>query len=83
MSDYVYYVQFLLHQQLKAAADYARSKGVALKGDLPIGVNRDSVETRCYPELFNLDSQAGAPPDAFSHQGQNWGFPTYHWEMRK
>ena len=77
--DYVYYVQYLLHTQLRAAADYARQKGVVLKGDLPIGVNRDSVETRQHPELFNLDSQAGAPPDAFSVQGQNWGFPTYNW----
>ena len=80
MRLFSFWVQFLLHQQLKAAADYARQKGVVLKGDLPIGVNRDSVETRCYPELFNLDSQTGAPPDAFSHQGQNWGFPTYRWE---
>jgi len=78
-TSYIYYVQFLLHTQLKSAADYAREKGVVLKGDLPIGVNRDSVETRNYPEMFNLDSQTGAPPDAFSHQGQNWGFPTYHW----
>ena len=76
---YHYYVQYLLHTQLKAAADYARSKGVVLKGDLPIGVNRDSVETSQHPELFNLDSQTGAPPDPFSQQGQNWGFPTYHW----
>ena len=83
MRLFSFWVQFLLHQQLKAAADYARQKGVVLKGDLPIGVNRDSVETRCYPELFNLDSQTGAPPDAFSHQGQNWGFPTYHWGNEK
>ena len=82
-SEYIYWVQYLLHQQLKAAADYAREKGVVLKGDLPIGVNRDSVETRNYPELFNLDSQTGAPPDAFSHEGQNWGFPTYRWEIEK
>ena len=81
-ADYVCFVQFLLHTQLKAAADYARSKGVVLKGDLPIGVNRDSVETRQYPELFNLDSQTGAPPDAFAHEGQNWGFPTYNWDAR-
>jgi 4-alpha-glucanotransferase len=77
--DYVCFVQYLLHTQLKSAADYARSRGVVLKGDLPIGVNRDSVETRQHPELFCLDSQAGAPPDAFSQQGQNWGFPTYRW----
>ena len=73
------FVQFLLHSQLKAAADYAREKGVVLKGDLPIGVRRDSVETHQHPELFHLDSQAGAPPDAFSREGQNWGFPTYQW----
>ena len=78
-ANYIYFQQYLLHSQLKAAADYAREKGVVLKGDLPIGVNRESVETRQHPELFNLDSSTGAPPDTFSQQGQNWGFPTYHW----
>ena len=77
--EFTYYVQYLLHTQLKAAADYARSKGVVLKGDLPIGVNRDSAETREHPEFFNFDSQAGAPPDTFARHGQNWGFPTYNW----
>lgn len=75
-----YFLQYLLHQQLKAAADYARSKGIVLKGDLPIGVNRESVETKEHPGLFHLDSQTGAPPDAFTMQGQNWGFPTYNWD---
>ncbi len=78
-STFSYYVQYLLHTQLKAASDYARSKGVVLKGDLPIGVNRDSVDTHDYPQFFHLDSQTGAPPDTFSQQGQNWGFPTYNW----
>ena len=77
---FTYYLQYLLHTQLKSAADYARSKGVILKGDLPIGVNRESVETKEHPELFHIDSQTGAPPDAFTSQGQNWGFPTYNWE---
>ena len=76
--DYVSFVQYLLHQQLTAAADYAREQGVVLKGDLPIGVHRDSVETRKHPELFHLDAQAGSPPDVFQH-GQNWGIPTYNW----
>ncbi len=76
--DYVCYVQYLLHSQLKAAADYAREQGVVLKGDLPIGVNRDSVPTQFHPELFHLDSQVGAPPEGYSG-GQNWGFPTYRW----
>ena len=74
------YEQFLLDCQLKEAVDYAHRKGVALKGDLPIGVSRHSVDAWQHPELFHLDSQAGAPPDAFSADGQNWGFPTYNWE---
>jgi len=79
-SSFIYYVQYQLHLQLKAASDYAREKGVAIKGDVPIGVNRDSVETATHPELFHLNSQTGAPPDNFSVNGQNWGFPTYHWQ---
>ena len=74
--------QYYLHLQLKAAADYARSKGIVLKGDIPIGVNFNSVETQTHPKLFNLDSQTGAPPDAFSPNGQNWGFPTYNWNEK-
>ena len=76
----VYYVQYHLHMQLKAAADYARSKGIFLKGDVPIGVNGDSVETATHPEFYHLDAQTGAPPDVFSQNGQNWGFPTYNWK---
>ena len=74
------YVQFLLDCQLKEAVDYAHLRGVALKGDLPIGVSRDSADAWQHPELFHMDSQAGAPPDAFAEDGQNWGFPTYNWE---
>ena len=77
----VYFIQYHLHLQLKAAADYARQQGVVLKGDVPIGVNRESVETATRPELFHLSAQTGAPPDAFSQNGQNWGFPTYNWKV--
>lgn len=76
----VKFLQYQLHLQLKEAADYARSRGVVLMGDLPIGVNQDSVETYIHPEYFHLDTQTGAPPDAFSPKGQNWGFPTYNWD---
>ena len=74
------FVQYLLDQQLKDAVRYAHLHGVAIKGDLPIGVSRSSVDAWQHPELFHMDSQAGAPPDAFSADGQNWGFPTYNWE---
>ena len=74
------YIQFLLDKQLKEAVEYAHVHGVALKGDLPIGVSRNSVDAWQHPHLFHMDSQAGAPPDAFAEDGQNWGFPTYNWE---
>ena len=77
---FYYFVQFILSSQMKAAHDYARSKHVILKGDIPIGVNRYSCDVWMEPKYFNLNSQAGAPPDDFSVNGQNWGFPTYNWD---
>ena len=74
------FVQYHLHTQLSEVCAYARSRGVVLKGDLPIGVSRTSADAWIHPRLFHMDSQAGAPPDAFSASGQNWGFPTYDWE---
>ncbi len=73
------FVQYLLHRQLLNARRAARAARIILKGDLPIGVSRDSVDTWSYPALFHLDGTAGAPPDAFARDGQNWGFPTYDW----
>jgi len=61
------------------ASDYARSKGVVLKGDIPIGIYRNSLDAWLHPHLFHMDRQAGAPPDDFSAKGQNWRFPTYNW----
>ena len=75
-----YFVQFNLDQQMRAAHAFARSKRVILKGDIPIGISRDGVEAWVEPKYFNLNGQAGAPPDAFSANGQNWGFPTYDWD---
>jgi 4-alpha-glucanotransferase len=78
-----YFVQFHLHTQLQDAANYAHSKGVVLKGDIPIGVARNGADAWQHRELFNLHMQAGAPPDAFTAKGQNWGFPTYNWQRMK
>ncbi len=78
--DFWCFVQYHLDLQLSEVCRYAHSKGVIFKGDLPIGISRTSVDAWLYPELFHMDSQAGAPPDAFSADGQNWGFPTYNWE---
>ena len=77
---YNYFVQYHLSRQLRDVRDYAHAHGVVLKGDIPIGISRTSVDAWVYPSLFNMDSSAGAPPDDFSVMGQNWGFPTYNWE---
>lgn len=79
-----FFVQYHLHKQLTEAVEYVHSKGIALKGDVPIGVNRHSADVWEHPELFDCNGSAGAPPDYFSKTGQIWGFPIYNWqEMSK
>jgi 4-alpha-glucanotransferase len=75
-----YFIQYHLHLQMLDVAEYARKNGVILKGDIPIGIYRNSVDAWMEPNLYNMDKQAGAPPDDYAISGQNWGFPTYNWE---
>ncbi len=75
-----FFIQYHAHLQLLAAANYARENGIVLKGDIPIGIYRFSVDAWTEPKLYNMNAQAGAPPDDFAVLGQNWGFPTYNWE---
>ncbi|MDR3252969.1 MAG: 4-alpha-glucanotransferase [Tannerella sp.] len=78
---YIFFVQYTLHKQFREVSDYARRRRIILKGDIPIGVNRDSVEAWTEPDCFNMQGQSGAPPDDFSDTGQNWSFPTYNWDV--
>jgi len=78
--DFWFFVQYHLDRQMSEAHAYARAHRVILKGDIPIGISRDGVEAWVEPRYFNLNGQAGAPPDPFSADGQNWGFPTYNWD---
>lgn len=78
---FYYFIQYELHLQLLKACDYGRKNGVIVKGDIPIGISRTSVEAWIEPYYFNLNGQAGAPPDPFSSKGQNWGLPTYNWDV--
>ncbi|MBQ2344006.1 MAG: 4-alpha-glucanotransferase, partial [Prevotella sp.] len=77
---FYYFVQYILYTQMKDVHDFAKSKGVILKGDIPIGVSRYGCDVWSEPRYFNMNGQAGAPPDDFSENGQNWGFPTYNWD---
>ena len=78
--NFIYFLQYHLDKQLSEVRNYAHANGVVLKGDIPIGISRTSADAWVNPRLFNMDCQAGAPPDDFSIMGQNWGFPTYNWE---
>ena len=80
---FFYFVQYHLHLQMKEVADYAHHQKIVLKGDIPIGIYRYGCDAWVKPSLYNMDEQAGAPPDDFAVKGQNWGFPTYNWEEMK
>ncbi|MBA2248936.1 MAG: 4-alpha-glucanotransferase [Chitinophagaceae bacterium] len=77
---FFYFVQYHLHLQLNEAVVYAHKKKIIIKGDIPIGIYRYGCDAWMNPELYNMDEQAGAPPDDFAVKGQNWGFPTYNWQ---
>lgn len=76
-----YFLQYYLDNQLVEASNYAREHHIVLKGDIPIGIHRYSADAWVAPELYDMNGQAGAPPDDFSDTGQNWGFPTYRWDV--
>jgi len=80
---FFYFVQYHLHLQMKDVSDYAHHNKIVLKGDIPIGIYRHGCDAWENPLLYNMDEQAGAPPDDFAVKGQNWGFPTYNWEKMK
>lgn len=73
-------VQFLCDQQMRAVKSYASGHGMLLMGDIPILTCRDSADVWLNRDLFDLNYSAGAPPDYFSEEGQNWGFPLYNWD---
>jgi 4-alpha-glucanotransferase len=74
------WAQFQLESQLAAASRILQALGVHLKGDLPILMSRESADVWAERSFFDLTGCAGAPPDMFSPEGQNWGFPVYDWE---
>jgi 4-alpha-glucanotransferase len=74
------FIQYHLHVQLLESIATIHQLGLAVKGDIPIGINRNSADAWQQPELYNMNMQAGAPPDDFAVAGQNWGFPTYNWD---
>jgi 4-alpha-glucanotransferase len=73
------YIQWIAGEQWSAAR--ARTRGVALFGDLPFVVSADSADVWARQDEFNPALSVGVPPDAFSATGQDWGLPAYKWEV--
>jgi 4-alpha-glucanotransferase len=59
----------------------AQAQPAALMGDLAFMVDGDSADVWAHASAFSLDASVGAPPDAFSDTGQNWGMPVYRWDV--
>jgi 4-alpha-glucanotransferase len=76
------WVQEALDSQFRKAAEAVAKLGILLEGDLPILINEDSCDVWAHPEYFHLELSAGAPPDMYSPEGQNWGFPLHNWEAQ-
>ena len=75
------WMQYNAEVQFNAAVTEVSKLGLRLKGDIPILINEDSADVWSERKFFSLDDRAGAPPDMFSYSGQNWGFPTYRWDV--
>ena len=77
--------QYQFFAQWDALRAYARERGIAIVGDLPIYVAPDSADTWAHREMFLLDAhgrlraRAGVPPDYFTPDGHDWGNPLYDW----
>jgi 4-alpha-glucanotransferase len=71
--------QVRFDREWAALRAYCEERGIRLLGDVAIYVAPGSVDHRAHPELFQTGFVAGAPPDAFSDDGQLWGNPLYDW----
>jgi 4-alpha-glucanotransferase len=73
---------FYTYLQWLAAEQWARAREaseVGVFGDFPFMVSGDSADVWSRQRDFRMDASVGAPPDAFSVTGQDWGFPAYRW----
>ncbi len=73
------YLQWVAIEQWTAARAELTSLGVELMGDLPFVVCGESADVWSRASQFQGHMSLGAPPDAFSPDGQDWGLPPYNW----
>ena len=83
------FLQYMFFTQWEQMHAYAKERGIALVGDMPIYVADDSADVWANPTMFCLNAKgmtktvAGVPPDYFSEVGQLWGNPLYDWKAMK
>ncbi|MBA3816224.1 MAG: 4-alpha-glucanotransferase [Parachlamydiaceae bacterium] len=77
--EFYIFIQFLCFQQIEEVRQFATENNIFLKGDIPILINKESADVWLNRKLFLMQYTAGAPPDMYSKEGQNWGFPIYDW----
>ena len=74
------WLQWLAGRQLAEAQAAARGAGMAfgLYLDLAVGVRPGGADSWAAPACFARDVSLGAPPDAFSPDGQNWNLAPFN-----
>ncbi|MDF2549821.1 MAG: malQ, partial [Chlamydiales bacterium] len=78
-AGYHIFGQSMAFNQMREVKRCAEENGVLLKGDIPILLNQNSADVWLHRHWFDLTATAGAPPDMYTEEGQNWGFPIYNW----
>ncbi|GAA2545229.1 4-alpha-glucanotransferase [Pseudonocardia hydrocarbonoxydans] len=71
------WVQAQVQQQLREVRDAARAAGVRIIHDLAVGCDPEGADGWAWADVLALGVRVGAPPDAFSQQGQDWGLPPW------
>ncbi|MBP2068874.1 MULTISPECIES: 4-alpha-glucanotransferase [Anaerococcus] len=88
--DFYVFIQYEFFIQWGKLKDYANRRNIDIIGDLPIYVAFDSCDAWVNSEILAMDEVTkkalivgGAPPDAYSEDGQLWGNPVYNWDKVK
>ncbi len=71
------YIQWQIELQLGVVDGFVAQIGLAvgLYADLAVSADCGGAETWANQHLYAFDASVGAPPDAFSPNGQRWGLP--------
>ena len=77
--DFHRWLQWQLDEQLTTAQGHALAAGMALgiMHDLAVGAHPNGADAWALQDVLALGVSAGAPPDAFNQQGQDWSQPPW------